>query len=149
MKRLHWLFALFVIGIFAGCNTDIVCTKRLKILDRKCVYLAPLDSENPNIGKVLRDVIEKEFVRGDIEICDPNTATIFITGATFLTARSKSSQTFISGSFTSSQAIESVSLIAKDKTGEILMSASYDNKNRYSASKLGKEFGSELAKRLK
>jgi len=149
MKRLYWLVGLLAIGTFAGCHTDIVCTKHLKTLDHKCVCLAPLDSENPNIGKVIRDIIEKEFVRRKIELCDPNTATVFITGATFLTARSTSSRTFLGGSSASSQAIESVSLVAKDKKGEILLSASYDNKERYSASKLAKEFGSALANKLK
>jgi len=101
----------------------------------------PLESEDPHVGKVIRDVLEKELMRRKIELCDPNTATVFFTGATFLTVRGTSSS--------SSQAIESVSLIAKDSDGETLMSASYDNKERYSASKLAKEFGSSLAKKLK
>jgi hypothetical protein len=67
--------------------------------------------------------------------------------------RSKGSETklFIAGtgSFVSSQAIESVSLIAKDRDGKILLTASYDNKEKYSASKLAKKFGSALANKLK
>jgi hypothetical protein len=42
-----------------------------------------------------------------------------------------------------------VSLIAKDRDGEILLIAFYDNKEKYSASKLAKEFGSALANKLK
>jgi len=149
MNRLYWLIGLLVIGASAGCNSDIVTTHRLKELTHKCIYVAPLESEDPQVGKVIRDVIEKEFIRKKIELCDPNTATIFITGATFLTARATASGTFLSTSSYSSQAIESVSLVAKDSSGEVLLSASYDNKDRYSASKLAQEFGSALANKLK
>jgi len=112
------------IGVSAGCNSDIVTTNRLKELSHTCVYIAPLESENPQVGKVIRDVIEKEFIRKKIELCDPNTATGFITGATFLTARATSSGTFFSTSSYSSQAIESVSLVAKDSSVEVLLLAS-------------------------
>jgi len=149
MNRLYWLIGLLVIGASAGCSSDIVCTKRLKMLEHKCVYIAPLESEDPQVGKVIRDVIEKEFIRKKIELCDPNTATVFITGATFLTARAESSGTFLSTSSISSQAIESVSVVAKDSDGEVLLSASYDNRDRYSASKLAQEFGAALANKLK
>ncbi len=149
MNRLYWLIGLLAIGVSAGCNSDIVTTNRLKELTHTCVYLAPLESENPQVGKVIRDVIEKEFIRKKIELCDSNTATIFITGATFLTVKATSSGTFLSTSSYSSQAIESVSLVAKNSDGEILLSASYDNKERYSASKLAQEFGAALADKLK
>jgi len=149
MNRLYWLIGLLAIGASAGCNSDIVTTNRLKELTLKCVYIEPLESEDPQVGKVIRDVIEKEFIRKKIELCDSNTATIFITGATFLTARATSSGTILTTSSYSSQAIESVSLVAKDVEGEILLSASYDNKDRQSASKLAKEFGSALADKLK
>ncbi|MHC4557865.1 MAG: hypothetical protein ACYTFW_16530 [Planctomycetota bacterium] len=148
MNKLYWLIGLLAIGTSAGCNSDIVCTKRLKMLEDKCVYIAPIESEEPHIGKVVRDIIEKEFIRRKIELCDPNTATVFITGATFLTVRSTSSQNLLASSSASSQSIESVSLVAKNKDGEILLSASYDNKERYSASKLAKEFGQALADKL-
>jgi hypothetical protein len=153
MNRLCWFIGLLSIAISAGCNYDIVATSRLKAITTKCVCIQPIESENPNVGKVLRDVLEKEFIRKQVEICDPNSATVFITGSTFLAIRSTGSETKLyivgSGSFVSSQAIESVSLIAKDRDGEILLTASYDNKERYSASKLAKEFGSALANKLK
>lgn len=149
MNRLYWLIGLLAIAVSAGCSSDIVTTNRLKELTHRCVYIAPLESEDPQVGKVIRDIIEKEFIRKKIELCDPNTATIFITGATFLTARAESSGTFLSASSISSQAIESVSVIAKDSNGEVLLSASYDNKDRNSASKLAKEFGAALADKLK
>jgi hypothetical protein len=133
----------------AGCNSDIVTTNRLRELSRRCIYVAPLESEDPQVGKVIRDVIEKEFIRKKIELCDSNTATIFITGATFLTVKATSSGTILTTSSYSSQAIESVSLVAKNSNGEILLSASYDNKERYSASKLAQEFGAALANKLK
>jgi len=149
ISRLQWFIGLLVIGISAGCHSDIVTTNRLKDLSHKCVYIAPLESEDPQVGKIIRDVIEKEFIRKKIELCDPNTATVFITGATFLTVRATSSGTFLTTSSFSSQAIESVSLVAKDSSGEVLLSASYDNKERYSASELAREFGSALAGKFK
>ncbi len=141
MNKLPWLIGLSAICISAGCNSDIVCTKHLKMLQHKCVYIAPLESGDPQVGKVIRDVIEKEFVRRQVKLCDPNTATVFITGATFLTVRGTASA--------SSQSIESVSFVAKDNSGVILLSASYDNKDRYTAGKVAKEFGSALAGKLK
>lgn len=149
MNRLYWLIGLLAIGVSAGCNSDIVTTNRLKELTHTCVYIAPLESEDPQVGKVIRDVIEKEFIRKKIELCDSNTATVFITGAAFMTAKATSSGTFLSTSSYSSQAVESVSLVAKNSNGEVLLSASYDNKERYSASKLAQEFGAALANKLK
>jgi hypothetical protein len=149
MNRLYWIIGLLAIGISAGCNSDIVTTNHLKELTHKCIYIEPLESEDPQVGKVIRDVIEKELIRKKIELCEPNTATIFMTGATFMTARATSSGTFLSSSSYSSQAIDSVSLVAKDRRGEVLLSASYDNKDRYSASKLAQEFGSAIADKLR
>ncbi len=149
MNRSYWLFGLLAIMASAGCNTDIVCTRRLKMLEHKCVYIAPLDSEDPHVGKVVRDVIEKELVRRNVQLCDSDTATIFISGATFLTVRATSNEDLFGASSSSNQAIESVSVVAKNNSGELLLSASYDNKQRYTASKLGREFGSLLADKLK
>ncbi len=144
MNRLYLLIGLFVMGISAGCNSDIVTTNRLKELPHKCVKISPFESQNPQIGKVIRDVIEKEFIRRKIELCDSDTATIFITGSTFLTVRTTTNQGLIGN-----QAIESVSLVAKDGNGEVVLSASYDNKDRLSASKLAQEFGSAVADKLR
>jgi len=141
MNKLYWLIGLLAISVFAGCGSDIVTTDRLKMLEHKCVYIAPLESEDPHVGKVIRDVLEKELLRQQIELCDPNTATVLLTGATFLTVRGTGAA--------SGQAIESVSLVGKDTNGEMLLSASYDNKERYSASQLAKQFGSALAKKLR
>jgi len=141
MNKLYWLIGLLAISAFAGCGSDIVSTNRLKMLEHKCVYIAPLDSDDPHVGQVIKDVLEKELMRKQIELCDPNTATVLFTGATFMTVRGSGA---VSG-----QAIESVSLVGKDTDGEMLLSASYDNKERYSASQLAKQFGSALAKKLK
>jgi len=149
MNRLYWFIGLLAIAVSAGCNSDIVTTHRLKELNHKCIYVAPLESEDPQVGKVIRDIIEKEFIRRKIELCDPNTATVFITGATFLTARATASKNLLGMESASSQAIESVSLVAKDSSGEVLLSASYDNKDRQSASKVAQEFGAALANKLK
>lgn len=153
MNKLGWIMAISLIVSAAGCYTDIVTTPQLKTLTERRVFIQPIQSQDPYVGQVLRDVIEKEFIRKKVEIADPNTATIFITGSTFLTIRSTSSETKLyivgTGSHTASQAIESVSIVAKDSSGEILLSASFDNKKRYTASKLAKKFGSALAKKLK
>ncbi len=151
MNRLYWLIGFLAIGASAGCNSDIVTTNRLKELSHNCVYIAPIQSENPYVGKVLRDVLEKEFIRRKIELGDPNTATIFITGAAFMTVRAApDANTLGSNRYAAAnQAIESVSIMAKNRNGQILLTASYDNKEQYTASKLAKEFGSALADKLK
>ena len=141
MNKLYWLIGLLAIIAFAGCGSDIVSTDRLKMLEHKCIYIAPLESEDPHVGQVIKDVLEKELLRQHVELCDPNTATVLLTGSTFMTVRGSGAAT--------SQSIESVSLVGKDTNGEMLLSASYDNKERYSASKLAQQFGSELAKKLK
>jgi hypothetical protein len=149
MNRLCWLIGLLAIGVSTGCNSDIVTTPSLKELNHKCVCLEPIESDDPHVGKVIRDVIEKEFVRRKIELCSSDTATVFITGATFMTAKATSNGNFLGTSSASTQAIESVSVVAKDGGGQILLSASYDNKDRKSASELAREFGSALADKLK
>jgi hypothetical protein len=150
MKKSALMLSVFsAIIALAGCHSDIVCTAQLKQLTRKCVYIEPLKTESPAVGIVLRDIIEKEFVRRQFEICDANSATIIIGGSAFLTQRSEESRTFLGGSANSSQAIESVSLVAKNRNGELLASASYDNNERYTADKLGREFGGALADKLK
>jgi len=151
MKRLYWLIGLLAIVVSAGCNSDIVTTRSLKELDNKCVCFEQIESDDPHVGKVIRDVIEKEFVRKKVDLCNSDTATVFITGATFMTAQAKSNGAFfgIGSSSSSTQAIESVSVVAKDAGGQVLLSASYDNKDRQSASTLAREFGSALADKLK
>ncbi len=142
MNRLHWLMGLLTVGVCAGCgNSDIVVTDRLKMLEHKCVHVSPIQSEDPYVGQVIQEVLIKEFVRKKVELCDPNMATVVMTGTTFLTVRSASRQ--------SQQAIESVSVEARDRNGEILLSASYDNKKQYTASRLAKEFGKALAAKLR
>ena len=68
-----------------------------------------------------------------------------------MTAQAKSNGAIfgIGSSSSSSQAVESVSVVAKDGSGQVLLSASYDNKDRQSASTLAREFGSALADKLK
>ena len=149
MKRSILISLLLVISISAGCSYDIVTTPRLKKLDYKCVYLASIESLDPQVGKVIGDVIQKEFLRRKVQFCDPNTATIFITGAAFMTSRSAASHNFLGGSSVAGQAVESVSIVAKDRTGQLLLSASYDNKKQYTVSKLAKELGSALAGKFK
>jgi len=135
--------------MLAGCHSDIVTTKYLKELDQKCVYIAPLQSEDPHVGQVIRDVLEKEFIRKKVDLCDPNSATVIISGATFLTTRGKSSSNLLSSSATSAQACESVSITAKDRENHVLLSASYDNSGRNTVSQFAKSFGSSLAAKFR
>jgi uncharacterized lipoprotein YajG len=80
--------ASIMLALFAGCNTDIVTTNDLNNIKKKCVYISPIESEDPYVGKVLKDVLEKEFVRKGVKLGDANTANVILTGSTFLTTRS-------------------------------------------------------------
>ena len=141
MNKLRWFIGLLAVGVCVGCHSDIVVTNRLKMLEHKCVHVSPIQSEDPHVGQVIKEVLVKEFVRKNVDLCDPNMANVFLTGTTFLTVRSGAKQ--------SQQAVESVTLEARDKDGEILLSASYDNNKQYTASRLGKQFGKSLAKKFK
>jgi len=145
MVRCACLIAFAATILLAGCHSDIVTTKYLKELDHKCVCIAPLQSEDPQVGLVIRDVLEKEFIRKRVELCDPNSATIIVTGATFMTTRGKSNSNWVTSSGTTAQACESVSIIAKDRDNRVLLSASYDNSGRKTVSQFAKSFGSALA----
>jgi RecA-family ATPase len=136
---------------FAGCHTDIVTTKQLRAVKPKCVYINTIDSQDPYVGKVLRDVLEKEFIRKSVRLCDADTATIILTGSTFLTTRSAGSKGLlgVGGKDSSAQAVESLTISAKDRDGNILLNASYDNAEQFTASKLASEFGSALADKLR
>lgn len=147
-------FAISVLlALLAGCNTDIVTTDQLKTVKNKCFYVTPIDSQDPYVGKVLRDVLEKEFIRKHIQLCDANTATVILTGSTFMTNRSQGEVSMLNGLFggkqSSAQAIESLTITAKDKTGNVLLTASYNNVDQKTASKLAQDFGSTLADKLK
>lgn len=136
-----------------GCNYDIVRNRNVKLDEPKTVYLAPLKTADPYIGTVIRDVVEKEFVRRGFALADSNSATILISGSAFLTERSKSSGNsilFLAGSSShTNQAVESVSLIAKNRKGTVLATASYDNADSFTVSKLATEFGSAFSDKLK
>ena len=146
-------FAISVmLALFAGCNTDIVTTSQLKTIKNKCVYVTPIESQDPYVGKVLRDVLEKEFIRKHIQLCDANTANVILTGSTFMTTRAHgetSTLNLFGGKESSAQAIESVTISAKDKAGNLLLTASYNNVDQQTASKLAQDFGSTLADKLK
>jgi hypothetical protein len=143
MRRLGTM-ALAATLLLAGCHSDIVTTSYLKGLEYKCVYIAPLQSEDEHVGQVIRDVLEKEFIRKKVNLCDPNMATIFITGATFMTSRGKSTS-----SVASVQACESVSITARDRENHVLLSAAYDNSGRQTVSQFAKTFGSALAPKFR
>ncbi|MGA2679040.1 MAG: hypothetical protein ABSF37_07040 [Sedimentisphaerales bacterium] len=146
-------FAISVIlTLFAGCNTDIVTTNQLNTIKNKCVYVTPIESQDPYVGKVLRDVLEKEFIRKHIQLCNADTANVILTGSTFMTTRSQgetSALNLFGGKQSSAQAIESVTVTAKDRTGNLLLTASYNNVDQQTASKLAQDFGSTLADKLR
>ena len=146
-------FAISVmLALFAGCNTDIVTTSQLKTIKNKCVYVTPIESQDPYVGKVLRDVLEKEFIRKHIQLCDADTANVILTGSTFMTTRAKGETSMLNllgGKQSSAQAIESVTISAKDKAGNLLLTASYNNVDQQTASKLAQDFGSTLADKLR
>ena len=133
----------------AGCHTDIVTTKQLRAVKNKCVFIQPIDSVDPYVGKVLRDVLEKEFIRKKVQLCGEDTANVIITGSTFLTTRATGKTGWFGGKESSAQAIESLTIAAKDANGVTLLTASYDNAEQFTASKLATEFGSALADKLK
>jgi fluoride ion exporter CrcB/FEX len=139
--------------VIAGCNSDIVRNKKVKLDSPKSVYIEPLKTEDTHIGLVLRDVIEKEFVRSGFALNDSNSATILISGTAFLTERSKSSGNFVlflgGSSAKSTSAIESVSLVAKNRSGQIIATASFDNSESFTASRLATEFGHAFSNSLK
>jgi hypothetical protein len=138
-----------LLALFAGCNTDIVTTKQLMTVKNKCVYVTPVESQDPYVGKVLRDVLEKEFVRKHVQLCDAEAANVILTGSTFMTTRSAGKKDWFGGKDSSAQAIESLTITAKDRAGNVLLTASYNNVDQLTASKLAREFGSALADKLK
>jgi RecA-family ATPase len=134
---------------FAGCHTDIVTTKQLNAVKNKCIYVQSIDSQDPYVGKVIRDVLEKEFIRKRVQLCDEMTANVIITGSTFLSTRSAGKKNWFGSSDSSAQSIESLTISAKDREGNVLLNASYDNAEQFTASRLAKEFGSALADKLR
>jgi hypothetical protein len=124
MNKGLWVGGVLLVIVAAGCSTDIVCTDRLGEIEHKCVCIMPIESADPQVGRVMRDVIEKEFVRKDVALCDANSATVILTGSTFMTARSTSSPGLFGSSSESAEAVESLSLTAKDRKGQILLTAS-------------------------
>jgi len=148
-KTLIPALTAIVLTTLAGCHSDIVCTPQLKQIKTRCFYFEPLKTEDPHVGEVLNNLIQKEFIRLRCQICDSNDATVFITGAAFLTQRSQANENLFGAAAASSQAIESVTITVKDATGQLLASASYDNVERFTAGKIGRQFGAALAARLK
>ncbi|MBW8002516.1 MAG: hypothetical protein FVQ80_10910 [Planctomycetes bacterium] len=151
MNRLTIITAVLMMSVIAGCNSDVVTTERLRTIEYKCVYVAPIQSEDPYIGKVISDVMEKEFVRRNIAICGPENATVIITGCTFMTVRAAANASELSSnrSAAANQAIDSISAKVKDRQGNLLATASYNNKDQYTVSKLAAEFGAALARKIK
>ncbi len=147
MKR---AFAISILlTLLAGCHTDIVTTAQLKAIENKCVHIELIESQDPYAGKVLRDMLEKEFVRKQVQLCDANTANIIITGSSFTSYRSAGKDGMFGSRESAAEAIEAISLTARDSAGNVLLTASYDNSEQLTAGKLAREFGSALAGKLK
>lgn len=151
MNRLTFSAVILAMGLSAGCNSDIVTTDRLKAVERKCVYVAPIQSADRHVGKVISDVIEKEFVRRNFAICGPENATVIITGCTFMTVRAAANAGELRSnkSAAANQAIDSISVKVRDRDGNLLATASYNNKEQYTVGKLAAKFGAALANKLR
>ncbi len=149
MKNIIATGTLSILIFAAGCHSDIVTTRHLKAITDKCVHIEKIESQDPYAGKVLRDVLEKEFIRRHVQICDANTANIILTGSAFVSFRSAGNSGMFGTKESSAEAIEAMSITAKDTSGNVLLTASYDNAEQFTASKLAQEFGSALAKKLK
>ena len=150
MNRSFLLLGL--LALVSGCgSSDIVTTKALELLDERCVHIETIQSRDPYVGRVLSDIFQKEFIRHKVALCDPDSATIIVTGSTFMTVRSAGNAARLKSrkSAAANEAIESISLTAKDRNGQILLTASYDNKKQQTAGKLAREFGRAVAIRLR
>ncbi len=150
MKKTYFLILALLIAVI-GCNSDVVTTKHINNLTVKCVHVMPIQSDDPYVGQVLSDVIEKEFIRRNFELCGADSATIIISGSTFMSMRSGPDAGSLGGrkSAAANECIDSVSITAVDNLGNVLLTASYDNRELYTVSKVGMEFGAMLADKLK
>jgi len=150
MNRSFLLLGLLTIVSGCGGPSDIVRTKALKSVTERCVHIQPIQSSDQYVGQVLSDVLQKEFIRAKMALCDPDTATILVTGSTFMTTRSApDARRLKSRKSAANEAIESISLTAKDREGQILLTASYDNKKQQTAAVLAKKFGRAVARKLR
>ena len=147
MKRAY--IVALLLALIMGCHTDIVTTKQLRQVQNRCIHIEPIDSEDPYVGKVLSDVLEKEFVRKGIQLCDAQTANVILSGSTFISYRSAGKDGMFGSKESAAESIEAISVTAKDRDGNVLLTASYDNSEQFTASKLAQEFGSALAGKLK
>jgi len=150
MNRSFLLLGL--LAVVSGCgSSDIVSTKALELLDERCVHIETIQSQDPFVGRVLSDIFQKEFIRHKVALCDPDSATIIVTGSTFMTVRSAGSAGRLKSrkSAAANEAIESISLTARDQNGQILLTASYDNKKLQTAGTLAREFGRAVAIKLR
>jgi len=151
MNRSFLLLGLSIVVSGCGGPSDIVRTKALKSVTERCVHIQPIQSSDQYVGQVLSDVLQKEFIRAKVVLCDPDSATILVTGSTFMTTRSAPDARRLKSrkSAAANEAIESISLTAKDREGQILLTASYDNKKQQTAAVLAKRFGRAVARKLK
>jgi hypothetical protein len=132
---------LLTLILIAGCGYNVVRNKDVKLDTPKCICNEHLKIDDPNVGNVFHNAIEKEFKRCGFELCRHTNATILISGSASLTEQPV-------GGSNSEQTIESISLTAKNKTGQILATASYDNTKRLTTSRLATELGRAIAQKL-
>ena len=149
MRKSAWPAGLACLIALGGCYSDIVVSPKLRAVKSKCVYVEPFTARNSQIGEVLRDVVTKEFLRHRVNLCDKDNATLFVSGAAFLTERARGREGWFGVSSQTTEAIESLSLTVKDNRGHTVASASYDNVERFTASRLAREVGGALAGHLR
>ena len=96
------------------------------------------------------EVLEKEFMWWELGACTAEEATLFVSGSIDTLGINTTRKKFLRPlEEISRESISSVSLVAKDNTGHVVLSLSYDNQDRRSTIQLGRMMGRELAKKLK
>ena len=156
MKRTVLVSMMMMLAV-GGCYSDVTVTKELKTLDRKCIHIGQIDCNNPRVAKILRDCLQKEFIKAKLDVCDEDTATMIMTGDVFMTTEKEFAGSGWFGSYGSggyvggkeALAIDSTSFQVKTKDGRLLAVASYNNWVRERVERVGHFLGYDLASKLK
>jgi hypothetical protein len=137
--------------VLSGCHMDVMVDReRLAEVGLRCVHIGPLASANEPLAQVVRDVLEKEFMRREMGPCTAEEATLLMSGSIDALSINTTRKKFLGPlEETSRESISSVSLVVKDREGSVVLSMSFDNQDRHSAIHLGRMLGRDLAKKLR
>lgn len=155
MKRV-FVASLLVCSIY-GCYSDIAVTEKFKSLEQKRIYVGQIECDNPRVGEILQDCIQKEFVKAKLDISNQDDATMIIGGSVFITPKKDISGTGVFGEYGGGVygagkekiLIDSVSLQVKAKDGTLLAIASFNNWADLNVEEVGRYLGGDLANKLK